>query len=549
MSSPRWRACWCCPPPAAARRPPHRRLRLDNSPPALPPLVRRVCLAASCRTLRAASVDWFSADVFEVKAWSATRARRLAEQSAWRACSRAGRDCAALAPAASLRASNTASFSFVAARVCLTIDLVQARYDRGEEPGVLVLSSLAAGGARVVSLSVEGQLDEAPAELAGLTQLTRLVFDGQHHRLGRASESSWENLPQTLQQLELDARGLCWLPPALSRLTQLRELSLHPNSIGHRSGWQSLPRQLMALDLRGGSLRRVPAAFSALEQLSKLSLRYNNLIDGGLESLPQQLQELDLGDCGLRQVPELAALTQLSQLSLQDSNLDAGWHRLPPQLLELDLSSCCQCYPQPIPAVLAGIMRLSKLTLASSGAVQGGWRRLPPQLVELDLSSCNVRWVPAELAGKLKQLSKLSLARNPIQGGLEILPRQLQQLDLGDCGLRQVPAALAAMTQLGNLSLRGNDLQGESWQGLPRQLRELDLGRSQLRQIPAELAALTQLSKLSLCGNPHIEGATWGRLPPQLQLLDVSNCGLRQVLSELAGRQLSVVGLQWYGSS
>lgn len=80
--------------------------------------------------------------------------------------------------------------------------------------------------------------------------------------------------------------------------------------------------------------------------------------------------------------------------------------------------------------------------------------------------------LPAELAG-LTRLSKLTLVcRAGITGGWEHLPRQLQHLRLDRCGLQQLPEAVAGLTQLAELWLDGDSIEG-GWQHLPRQQDEL----------------------------------------------------------------------------
>jgi len=197
---------------------------------------------------------------------------------------------------------------------------------------------------------------------------------------------------------------------------------------------------------------------------------------------------------------------------------------------------------QPVPAELAALTQLRQLSLADI-RLHGGWQHLPRQLRQLDLSNCSLERVPAELTA-LAQLSSLCLNRHEGFGSMrvEVLPRQLRHLELSRCRLRQVPPALAHLTQLTALRLDDNPIQiGSSLQGLS-QLQRLHLQRCRMQQVPPELADLMQLTSLSLAGNP-IKGG-WQHLPRQLRQLDLEWCGLQQAPAELAGlvhrRQLSL---------
>ena len=199
-------------------------------------------------------------------------------------------------------------------------------------------------------------------------------------------------------------------------------------------------------------------------------------------------------------------------------------------------------WPQPVPAELAALTQLRQLSLADI-SLHGGWQHLPRQLRQLDLSNCSLERVPAELTA-LAHLSSLCLNRNEgfSRMRVEVLPQQLRHLELSRNRLRQVPPALTHLTQLTDLRLDDNPIQiWSSLQGLS-QLQRLHLQRCRMQQVPADLADLTQLTSLSLAGNP-IEGG-WQHLPRQLRQLDLEWCGLQHAPAELAGlvqlRQLSL---------
>lgn len=193
-------------------------------------------------------------------------------------------------------------------------------------------------------------LGEVPAELTALTQLKKLHIgnriDGgdDYNEIKRG----WERLPCQLRALDL-----CWCSlqelPDLAGLSHLTWLDVSGTFIEGDFG--RLPLQLQELDLAACGLRKVPAELSRLTQLKELSLSVNDDA-GGWGRLPRQLLELDLRSCGLQEVPsELSTLTQLSTLSLADNSIEGGFDRLPLQLQELDLEGCG--LPQP-PPELAG---------------------------------------------------------------------------------------------------------------------------------------------------------------------------------------------------
>lgn len=165
-----------------------------------------------------------------------------------------------------------------------------------------------------------------------------------------------QHLPQ-LQELDLIQSQLDQVPAQLTSLTQLTRLSLGSNRI--KSGWQHLMQQLAELNLDNCGLRRVPAHLAGLTQLTQLCLSRNPIVSGW-KHLPPRLQELTLENCGLWRVPaQLAGLSQLKVLSLGNfksrhsarNNLKGGWRHLPLQLTQLRVEDCGVWR---VPAALAG---------------------------------------------------------------------------------------------------------------------------------------------------------------------------------------------------
>ncbi len=211
---------------------------------------------------------------------------------------------------------------------------------------------------------------------------------------------------------------------------------------------------------------------------------------------------------------ELAALTQVSRLSLANSRFAGGLDRLPQQLQQLDLSACCLLH---VPDEMAVLTQLTSLSLAANFVEwSGGWQHLPAQLRQLDLSKCSLQQPPPEVM-RLPHLADLRLDNNPIESWQHLgWAEHLRCLHMQNGRLRQVPEQMARLTQLASLSLASNPIKG-GWQHLPAQLRRLDLEWCGLWRVPAELEALMQLSKLSLDHNPLI--GDWQHLPVQLQHL------------------------------
>ena len=301
-----------------------------------------------------------------------------------------------------------------------------------------VIDTLHTAGVRLAGLllAVQPRWLPLPAELAALTQLTRLSL------AGNSFESGWERLPRQLAQLDLSRCNLGELPAELAALTQLSELSLAGNELWPLDTFQLLPAQMRRLDLSNCSLVSVADKLTRLTQLSALCLSCNKHLSGhSLDSLPRQLQQLELSSCRLRDVPtELPRLMRLAELSLDDNPIQNWWPLLWMEgLRQLHLQ---RCRLQKVPTEVAGLTQLTSLSLAGN-PLQGGWQHLPTQLRQLDLQWCGLRRMPVELAA-LTQLTKLSLGRNHIAGGWQHLPVQLQQLAPHGRG-PQLPAVLSGV--------------------------------------------------------------------------------------------------------
>ena len=118
------------------------------------------------------------------------------------------------------------------------------------------------------------ELPSVPPELSRLSRLTELSLRGN-------------------EQLE---GGL----EALSHLSSLVSLNIDQGRLGNAGLDVALPTTLDALDLAGSSLTAVPATLAALTGLKVLDLGYNRL-SGGWQHLAgmRQLAYLSVYGCGL----------------------------------------------------------------------------------------------------------------------------------------------------------------------------------------------------------------------------------------------------------
>lgn len=261
---------------------------------------------------------------------------------------------------------------------------------------------------------VSCELQQLPAELAGLTRLTELNL-----AINPELSGGFQRLPHSLQNLHLSYCGLAELPAALADMTRLTQLCLAGNRI--EGGWGNLPRQLEELDMSGDEFEwedgeaLLPPDLSRLAQLRRLNLSCRPIVGGCLERLPPQLEQLHLSYCGLRHVPtQLLQLPQLRELSLSGNRIgSSGWFRIPRSLQRLDLRSCDLAE---VP-YLGGLTQLTQLNLSFNCSIKEGrfgWGALPQSLRELDLTS-SVWQAPRALARRpgltLKFTSKAGYAR------------------------------------------------------------------------------------------------------------------------------------------
>ena len=79
---------------------------------------------------------------------------------------------------------------------------------------------------------------------------------------------------ETFRTVGGSASRLAALPPAIGRLSRLRELHLRNNALGTLPDSIVELRELRYLDLRGNPLTHLPDAIATLPRLDKLDLRW-----------------------------------------------------------------------------------------------------------------------------------------------------------------------------------------------------------------------------------------------------------------------------------
>jgi Leucine-rich repeat (LRR) protein len=325
--------------------------------------------------------------------------------------------------------------------------------------------------------------------------------------------------------LSLPWAGLHSLPPALSALSNLRDLDVSFNAALGRGGVAALRplRHLAALsrlDLSECRLPRLPAALSTLSLLRCLNLRSAVLGRDSEAALPlqrlPQLTYLGLNNCSLARLPPaLSALGgTLAELDL-NWNVSLGWEGQGE-------------------ASLAALAHLTALTC-------------------LGLARCSLRCLPRGLSA-LGSLANLNLNGNSglgaaaLGGGFEPLRHlgSVTSLWLYECGLTALPWQLTSLPRLAQLSLASNEGLGWDEGGWPAALAPLQhlsaltwlsMSWCSLRRLPPVLPSLAALASLDVAHNEfwEEEALAPARGLPALTRLDVRGCGLAPQCPALAG--------------
>jgi len=173
-------------------------------------------------------------------------------------------------------------------------------------PPPVALRNLGAQNLKVLSISytnVPVQLDQGIFK-----DFSALVNLGlENVRITSVNDNAFDGLENHLTMLTLTQNGLGQFPAAISKLTNLKQLTLDNNGI------TQLPTQ----------------AFTNFKQLQMLSLRYNAIssaIDqGALDNLPASLQTIYLDKTSINALPKriLQNLSNLRSLSLAQNSINS----------------------------------------------------------------------------------------------------------------------------------------------------------------------------------------------------------------------------------
>ena len=449
---------------------------------------------------------------------------------------------------------------------------------------------------------VEEDLPLCLENLTGLRHLTLALPEGPDMLWRPRADINDNRLStvcnlKTLQTLKLDGCLCVSDVTHLSRLTQLRELSLSHSQVSDLEPLTPLPLTKLTLD-NNSSLTDL-SALAHMFTLHHLSLsRCDSLPDKALKSLVglKQLRTMDLSFCtsltvdGLCTLSDLTGLKELDftdtraddevlhvlcrSLELESLQLcgcditDVGLRNLASQrslrylnlegcqsisnlgpleklvsLLELDLYDCQDISDQSL-VHLSGLVRLQKLDLRFTDITEAGLSALRPlaELRDLDLSpDMPMSDVGLQAIGQLSSLRELRLCKSISDAGLEALSRLtgIRTLDLSGCGVADKGLrAVASLSALHTLNLSGLQITDAGLSELAqlKALSSVDLSDCNLITMGGvwELRGLLGLSTLKLAGCMGIYWLACG-LPhfARLQELDLRRTRLRKLDASL----------------
>lgn len=318
-----------------------------------------------------------------------------------------------------------------------------------------------------------------------------------------------------LRTLDLSNCGLTTIPEQVFSLTQLTELKLgHWASFGKKNCNQisdippaiSKLQQLKQLDLSSNLLSDLPSEISSLANLELLDLSRNKL-----SSLPDNignLLNLRLFDASYNQLSSLpesfANLQQLNRLGLNNNNLS----ELPSNfgklytLQRLDLGNN---FFTELPSAISSLSNLLQLNLANNtiAHVSNSIGNLQA-LSRLYLNNNQLTQVPVALT-QLSKLKRLYLSHNKLSELPETINElvSLQLLDVRNNELRILPAGVVNLAKLEYLDIRSNRLRTlpDNINAL-QNLQLLDVRDNFIRTLSDEIARLSNLQDLYLDENP-----------------------------------------------
>ncbi len=336
-----------------------------------------------------------------------------------------------------------------------------------------------------------------------------------------------------LRVLDLEGNELSGtIPPELGRLDKLEILDLGHWGATHNSFTGDIPAELgnltnlKVLDMSYGGLDgNIPAELGNLAALEELDL-WNNPLRG---QIPRELgrmvslRVLYLGGYVSRLTgtvpPEMADLTRLRDLQLSGPRLTGCVPRELRDVPELHVKLPF-CTAQVTRELLPVNTHQAGPVLSSDGALLLEMRDILRGVATLnwDFETPMHQWEGIAVDSQSNSVTWLALPDRGLTGSIPTelgQLRELRNLDLSQNMLTgSIPASLGRLQELESIRLYGNLLSGE----IPPELGNLsrlhwiDLAGNELTGgIPASLGELTELRALSLAGN-----RLTGSIPPEL---------------------------------
>jgi internalin A len=332
---------------------------------------------------------------------------------------------------------------------------------------------------KLVPTLVTNQLTAWPEELQQLTQLRELDLSG--NPLGHCPD--WIGQFGLLEQLRLNSIGLSEIPDSIAALTNLTELWIHSNQITLIPDSIAVLTNLTHLLLDSNQITSIPNSITALTNLTELGLSNNQIT-----SIPDSI----------------AALTNLTRLWLSSNQITS----IPDSIKQLTNLIQLWLYSNQITSIPDSIATLTNLTHLGLSINQ--ITSIPDSIAALTnlthlwLHTNQITSIPDSIAA-LTNLTDLWLASNQITfipGSIASL-KNLEQLGLSSNQITSIPDSIASLTNLTQLWLSSNQITAipDSIAALTN-LTDLDLEKNQITDIPALLQALPKLDQLDLRGNP-----------------------------------------------
>lgn len=342
---------------------------------------------------------------------------------------------------------------------------------------------------------------------APMTSLEAALADPEAAFALDLSGSSLRSIPPAiaklthLRELVLDGLRLSRLPRELAKLQQLRVLSLRDNAFTALPAEVVALRALRELRLDGNRISALPDGVAQLAELERLSIDDNRIasLPGALGEL-QALRELSAARNNLTTLPaELAGLTALRVLDVDDNQITT----IPPELGQLAALRELWLWGNQVTGMPPELAQLPELELLEL--------RANPLATPLTGRLARVAWwdgQPAQLGGQSRYFATLDGNELP-----EVIDPDVRTLRIE--GATVFPhEALVGLRRLRGLTLVGYSSDYEDDRDpdrfldeLPasiaelRALAELDVSSNRLRTLPSSLGKLAHLRSISISNN------------------------------------------------